>query len=296
LARSEKTYYEKAVADGYSRETATDYYQKYGTDNISKAQETLDTFKREGVSNENVTKAGENLDSNGIDAYRDTITDNTGKFNNADETALLDQFEKCENKAEYDTLKNSVNTLEKNNIEPSEYETKGIDTPEKVNEVAVTATAIETISDSTAITEGITDSLPADAVKVGRPTWRQSELDVAADYPGYEAQKSFIRVEDGSIEECPYGTNGSVRPDFYKTGDSIDVKNYNISTSTGRSNLANNIAKQYQQRLVNLPEGTKQTVIIDIRGQNVTEEVIGELYNSIVSKTDGNVEIKFKTN
>lgn len=48
-------------------------------------------------------------------------------------------------------------------------------------------------------------------------------------------------------KEVPYGTKGSVRPDYYKVGSSVDLKNYNVETALGRSNLANNISKQYYQ-------------------------------------------------
>ncbi|WP_197096689.1 SIMPL domain-containing protein, partial [Paraclostridium sordellii] len=57
-----------------------------------------------------------------------------------------------------------------------------------------------------------------------RPSWRQSEIDVQAEFPDYKPQKSFI---DG--KEVPYGTKGSSRPDFYKKGTSIEVKNYKIT-------------------------------------------------------------------
>lgn len=66
-----------------------------------------------------------------------------------------------------------------------------------------------------------------------RPTWRQSELDAAKDFPDYDAQKSFLNGE-----EVPYGTKGSVRPDYYKDGYSVDIKNYNVESTSDRSNLA----------------------------------------------------------
>ena len=72
-------------------------------------------------------------------------------------------------------------------------------------------------------------------------------------------------------KEVPYGTKGSVRPDYYKVGSSVDIKNYNVETALGRSNLANNISKQYYQRNAHLPKGTKQSVLIDIRGQFVSD-------------------------
>ena len=124
-----------------------------------------------------------------------------------------------------------------------------------------------------------------------RPTWRQSELDAAADFPDYDAQKSFINGE-----EVPYGTKGSVRPDYYKAGFSVDIKNYNVESASGRSNLVRNIEKQHSQRTGNLPDGTKQAVIIDVRGQNVSISALIALYNDIIQKTHNGVEILFKMN
>ena len=122
-----------------------------------------------------------------------------------------------------------------------------------------------------------------------RPTWRQSELDAATDFPDYDAQKSFINGE-----EVPYGTKGSVRPDYYKDGFSVDIKNYNVESASGRSNLARNIEKQYYQRIENLPDGTKQSVMIDVRGQNVSDATLNALYDDIMQRTNNGVEILFK--
>ncbi|XCS10231.1 hypothetical protein GBG21_12895 [Aeribacillus pallidus] len=124
-----------------------------------------------------------------------------------------------------------------------------------------------------------------------RPSWRQSEIDIGKEYPEYSAQKSF---KNG--KEVPYGTKGSSRPDFYREGFSIEVKNYKITTPSGRSRLVNNISTQVEKRLSDLPRGTKQTVIIDIRGQNVSEEILDDLYDRIMKKTNGKVNIRFKTN
>ncbi|WP_142385324.1 pre-toxin TG domain-containing protein [Bacillus sp. UMB0728] len=124
-----------------------------------------------------------------------------------------------------------------------------------------------------------------------RPSWRQSEIDVENDFPEYNAQKSF---KDG--KEVPYGEKGSSRPDLYQTGHSIEVKNYKITTSSGRSRLVNNVSKQVEKRLSDLPNGTKQSVIIDIRGQNVSDEILDKLYEKIMNKTNGKVDIRFKTN
>ena len=126
-------------------------------------------------------------------------------------------------------------------------------------------------------------------IEESRPTWRQSELDVGKDYEGYDAQKSFINGE-----EVPYGTKGSVRPEFYKNGHSVEVKNYNVETSSGRNSLINNVSSQIKKRLTNLPEGTEQTVVIDVRGQDYNLEILRDIKNIIIEKSGYNAEILFK--
>ena len=122
-----------------------------------------------------------------------------------------------------------------------------------------------------------------------RPSWRQSETDAQKSYPDYEPQKSF---KNG--QEVPYGTKGSTRPELYNSGHSIEVKNYRVETSSGQNNLINNVSKQIQSRTPNLPEGTRQTVIIDLRGQNVSNEVLKSIRSKILEKSGIGVEIIFK--
>ena len=93
----------------------------------------------------------------------------------------------------------------------------------------------------------------------------------------------------------PYGTKGSVRPDLYKAGCSIDIKNYNIKNSSGRNNLIRNITKQFYQRQSNLPSNTKQTVVIDIRGQNISREILESLYDGLMKHTNNGIDVFFKT-
>lgn len=121
-----------------------------------------------------------------------------------------------------------------------------------------------------------------------RPSWRQSEKDVGNANPQYEAQKSFK-----DSQEVPYGTKGSIRPDYYKPGSTIEVKNYDVSTLSGRNRLVDNISEQVVQRYENLPQGTGQKAVIDVRGQNITNDVLRDISNSIVNRTGGNVEIEF---
>ena len=86
-----------------------------------------------------------------------------------------------------------------------------------------------------------------------------------------------------------------MRPDYYKEGYSVDIKNYDVESVGGRSNLARNIEKQYYQRIENLPEGTKQSVMIDIRGQKVLDSDLSMLCDNIMNRTNNGIEIIFKT-
>ena len=117
-----------------------------------------------------------------------------------------------------------------------------------------------------------------------RVTWRQSEIDTEADFPAYETQQSFLRES-----RTHYGKPGSVRLDLYKEGKSIEVKNYNLSTSSGRNSLARNIQKQYFQRVQHLPSGTTQTILLDIRGQRLKVADLGALYYDIMKRTNGGI-------
>jgi hypothetical protein len=123
-----------------------------------------------------------------------------------------------------------------------------------------------------------------EAAVVTRPTPRTSEIDVGVDLPaGARAQVSF---KNG--QEVPYGTSGSVRPDWC-IGNvcSVEVKNYNITTNS--NGLVNNVSEQAIQRAQNLPQGMTQTVVIDIRGQIVTDAQKNTIIQGIVQKSNGSI-------
>ncbi|HHQ1131408.1 TPA: hypothetical protein ACSKOU_002727, partial [Listeria monocytogenes] len=75
---------------------------------------------------------------------------------------------------------------------------------------------------------------------------------------------------------------------------SIEVKNYNVQTSSGQNNLINNVSKQIKERLTNLPPGTEQTILIDVRGQNVSNDILKNIRSKILDKSGVKVEIIFK--
>ncbi|NRN29306.1 hypothetical protein [Photorhabdus heterorhabditis] len=127
---------------------------------------------------------------------------------------------------------------------------------------------------------------------VSRPGHRKSEIDVGKDLgDGWSGQVTF---KEG--KEVPYGTKGSVRPDWCQGNVcSVEVKNYNIATN--KNGLINNVAKQAIERQKNLPAGMKQEVVIDIRGQVVTAKQQAEIRRGIVEKSNGAIHsslIRFK--
>ncbi len=104
----------------------------------------------------------------------------------------------------------------------------------------------------------------------------------------YDDQVAF---KDG--DEVSKNTKGSTRPDFHIEGHSVELKNYDISTKSKRTNLVNVIVKQLNYRDLHLPQGTRQTVIIDTRGQIVTNEILMEIKAGISKKANTLPEIKF---
>ncbi|BCN07541.1 hypothetical protein RPSB_46780 (plasmid) [Ralstonia solanacearum] len=130
-----------------------------------------------------------------------------------------------------------------------------------------------------------TGSKSNDSNATKRPTPRQSENDAGAGLgPDYKPQVSY---KDGEV--VPYGSKGSVRPDWCNgTTCSIEVKNYNIATNS--SGLIKNVADQAIQRQANLPAGMEQQIVIDVRGQTMTAQQEDAIVKGIVSRSKGAIK------
>ncbi|MBO1628273.1 WXG100 family type VII secretion target [Bacillus arachidis] len=145
--------------------------------------------------------------------------------------------------------------------------------------------------------EGILSTLPPSGhwgsylsgyLMFARPSWRTIENEFGEMHPDYNDQVAF---KDG--QEVSKNTKGSTRPDFHIEGHSVELKNYDISTKSKRTNLVNVIVKQLNDRDIHLPPGTRQIVIIDTRGQTVTDEILMEIRAGISYKANTLPEIKF---
>lgn len=133
-----------------------------------------------------------------------------------------------------------------------------------------------------------------------RPSWQQSEKDVERAFAynrssSVKTQESFFKGSRGWLR----GKKGSTRPDVYQEASSpraggariraVEVKNYNVSTQEGRSRLVNNVSHQVKYRASHLPKGTRQQVVIDVRGQNITQAEMSAIQDGIVSKSGGTI-------
>lgn len=122
-----------------------------------------------------------------------------------------------------------------------------------------------------------------------RPNWQTSEATATRTLKeaGFREQVSFR-----GGKEVPYGTPDSVRPDQYSPNYrmSVDVKNYNLETPQGRSRLVHNVAGQAQERAANLPPGTRQGLLLDLRGQKPDPRMLEKMLRRIARKTGGLIE------
>jgi len=128
-----------------------------------------------------------------------------------------------------------------------------------------------------------------------RPNWEQSEIDVAADFPGWRTQQSYKQGRPAR-----YGADGSVRPDLSHPTLPMhfDVKNYDLTSSGNRYNLYRELARQAESRAGNLPSGSVQGVVLDIRGQSIDPAVLQRIPANIEQVTNGRIkaqDVIFKT-
>ena len=146
--------------------------------------------------------------------------------------------------------------------------------------------AFSNISDEAAKKLGITDGASWDKPK--RRTWRQTEKKMAELFSadrGYEYNRSY-KLIDGELVEVPYGTKGSSRPDFYNKAANkiVEIKNYDITNTGNRDNLAKNIAAQYKKR-IEVFKGVDVKFVIDTKGQDCGQELIDDLIEKVYELT-----------
>ena len=113
------------------------------------------------------------------------------------------------------------------------------------------------------------------------PTPRDSELTVLDRTKNSTEQVSFL---DG--QEVPMNTPGATRPDVVVknangTVKAIEVKNYNLAQSSNRNTLLNELERQVTSRANNLPAGSTQEIVLDVRGRGFSDELIDATITAI---------------
>lgn len=113
------------------------------------------------------------------------------------------------------------------------------------------------------------------------PTPRESELTVLDRTKNSTEQVSFL---DG--QEVPMNTPGATRPDIIVkntdgTVKAIEVKNYNLAQRPRRSTLLNELERQVTSRASNLPAGSTQEIVLDVRGRGFSDELIESTITAI---------------
>ncbi len=100
------------------------------------------------------------------------------------------------------------------------------------------------------------------------------------------------------VEGSKERIKGSTAPDFIntKTMETVEVKNYNISTNQGIENLVSVTAGQAKHRATQLPSGYTQKVYVDITGQSLSKTQIRNIKQKIADRSGGvlkfeNIEI-----
>ena len=114
-----------------------------------------------------------------------------------------------------------------------------------------------------------------------RVTPRQSELTVLERTPNAEEQISFLNGK-----EVPMNTPGATRPDVVVrnangTVQAIEVKNYNLAQNASRKTLMNELERQVTSRASNLPVGSTQKIVLDVRGRGFSNGLIDSTINEI---------------
>ncbi len=113
------------------------------------------------------------------------------------------------------------------------------------------------------------------------PTPRESELKVLKTTDGAIEQVSYL---DGKI--VSNSTKGATRPDVVipnadGTVKAIEVKNYNLESNSSRSELLSELERQVTSRTYNLPKGSTQEIVLDVRGRGYSTKLINSVISSI---------------
>lgn len=116
------------------------------------------------------------------------------------------------------------------------------------------------------------------------PTPRQAEIEAESKYSG-RAQVSFFKGSETSSS-----TLGASRPDIIRDVDghleSIEVKCYDLSSPQSFNELKHVLRNQVSQRMENLPAGSTQRIVLNVRGRGYSQKFIKEAVSKLSATLD----------
>lgn len=129
LERSQKELYDTARQKGVPEDCIPKIQEKFGTNNLNEAKDAIDTFGKEGVKPQDITKIAEHLDKDGIESFKNILNENSGKFGEQDNPKIIDLLEKTTDATERSQLENNIRELTNRDILPKDYQKYGIEKP-----------------------------------------------------------------------------------------------------------------------------------------------------------------------
>ena len=115
------------------------------------------------------------------------------------------------------------------------------------------------------------------------PSPKESEIYAKSIYGG-ETQQSYL---DGKLVN--QSVVNATRPDIVISKsngavEAIEVKNYNLASSSSRSKLYSELKRQVTSRVNNLPEGSTQKIVLDTRKRGFSKELINGVIKEIQTR------------
>lgn len=109
----------------------------------------------------------------------------------------------------------------------------------------------------------------------------------------------MLNLTDDAVEQVSYldgekvssTTPGCTRPDAVVenadgTVHAIEVKNYNLESSTNRNDLLIELRRQVAARIEHLPAGSTQQIVLDVRGRGYSTGFLDDVVSWLQSGLD----------
>lgn len=137
------------------------------------------------------------------------------------------------------------------------------------------------------VTGGVSQSVKLYRSSRSVHTPRESELTVLDRTKGAKEQLAY---KDG--KQVAYNAKDATRPDVVVqnadgTINAIEVKNYNFAQSSNKSTMLSELERQVTSRVQNLPAGSTQEIVLDVRGRNYSKELINNTIAEIKNRLSG---------